>query len=54
MKNPLFLIAGIVMVAASMENEAIPAWEKIAESGRILEPQLKQRLAVDARAAPGM
>ena len=38
-------MAGIMMVAASMENESRPPWEKIAEPSRILEPQLKQRTA---------
>ena len=41
----VLLIAGILMVAGSMEDEATPAWRKIAESSRIVEPQVKERTA---------
>ena len=45
----LALVVAIIVVSASTEDEPSPAWRKIAESGPIVEPKLKQRTA-----SPGM
>ena len=39
----VFMRAGIVVVAASTEDEANPSWRKITKSCPILEPQLEGR-----------
>ena len=40
MKSMVFMMAVIVMVAASDEDEASLSWKKVAEPGPILEPRL--------------
>ena len=44
MMHPLvMLMASIVMIKASTTEDTIPAWRKIAESGPVVEPELRGR-----------
>ena len=42
-KRLLVLVTAIVVVSALTEDETIRDWRKFVETGRIVEPELKQR-----------